>query len=175
MTIPSFLFLFMFYTEQKYSLNFRLVWILKNCIKRTSSLFYLISLFPQPALSFGVLLQHPIFNIVFGQAFDPQKAMIMLSIDSFIYLALYFYLEEVFKKFLDFFKFIERFSQMNSEWKNTHCSSLILFWTFAKEKSLFSIKGPQRSELVALFSEKIVKVFCTTIPTTLTLSWVMKA
>lgn len=100
MTLPSFLVLFMFFTEQKYLIIF--VPNKLNFILRSSSVFYLISLFPQPALSFGILSKHPLFQI-FQSSFDSQKAMIMLSCDAFIYLALYFYLDEVFIFFILFY------------------------------------------------------------------------
>lgn len=39
---------------------------------------------------------HPLFQAFFQNVFSPQKAMMMLLLDSIIYLSLYFYLDEVF-------------------------------------------------------------------------------
>jgi len=73
----------------------------------------LISLFPQPALSFGVLSQHPMFQMFFTDVFDAQKALLMLSFDALFYLALYFYLDEVFFFSIEFLLIFLKFQDFS--------------------------------------------------------------
>lgn len=103
-------------------------------------MFYLISLFPQPALSFGILSKHPLFEI-FQVSFDSQKAIIMLSCDAFIYLALYFYLDEVLIFYFNFIYTKKRSSQMNLELKSIRCSFWIFYVNVLKKKKMMSLEN----------------------------------